>query len=62
MYRSLVHTLLPAFLLAGCCSKPWVAQPMDSAPDEQCRVGASTHGYDLYSWECVDGEHVVVVF
>jgi hypothetical protein len=33
---------------------------MDTVPDEQCRVGPATHGYDLYSWECVDGEHVIV--
>lgn len=59
-FRALI--LLPAFLLGGCCMRPWDAQPMDTVPDEQCRVGPATHGYDLYSWECVDGEHVVVVF
>lgn len=51
--------LLLAFL-AACCQKPWSAFPMDSPPDAQCRVGASTHGYDLYVWDCVDDEHVVL--
>lgn len=35
---------------------------MDTVPDEQCRVGASVSGYDLYIWDCVDNEHVVVSF
>ncbi len=35
---------------------------MDTTPDSQCRVGASTHGYDLYIWDCVDDEHVVISF
>ena len=53
---------LLCLFLAACCAKPWDAQPMDSAPDEQCRVGESTHGYDLYIWDCVADEHVVVSF
>lgn len=52
-------TLFTLFLSA-CCAKPWTAYPMDTPPDAQCRVGAATHGYDLYVWDCVDGEHVVL--
>lgn len=46
---SRIHALavLPAFLLGACCSRPWDAQPMDTVPDEQCRVGATTSGYDI---------------
>jgi hypothetical protein len=61
--------LFPIFVLvlSACCPRPWDAQPMEAPPDEQCRVGESTHGYDLYLWDCVendDGEpvHVVVSF
>ncbi len=55
---------IPFFLvfLAGCCPRPWDAHPMDTPPDQQCRVGPATHGYDIYTWDCVDGEHVVVSF
>ncbi len=49
-------------LFAACCPRPWDAQPMDEAPDQQCRVGPATHGYDIYTWDCVEGEHVVVSF
>jgi hypothetical protein len=51
---------LPALLLAtGCCRKAWDAFPMSSPPDRQCHMG-SVHGHDLYVWDCVGGEHVVI--
>ena len=54
--------LLPLALLAGCCQRPWQKFEMADPPDAECRVGESTHGYDLYLWECVEGEHVVLGF
>lgn len=62
MSLSFLRPVLPAVLAFGCCAKPWDAHPMDSAPDEQCRVGSGAAGYDLYIWECVDNEHVVISF
>ena len=32
---------------------------MEAAPDHQCRTGGDG-GYDLWIWECVDGERVAV--
>jgi hypothetical protein len=29
-------------------------------PDQQCNVGSSTHGTDLYIWFCVNGERVAI--
>jgi hypothetical protein len=62
MLRFAILPVLAFAFTTGCCTKPWDAQPMGTAPDAQCRVGQSTHGYDLYVWDCVDDEHVVVSF
>jgi hypothetical protein len=49
-----------AVALAACSSDPWDAYPMHTMPDEQCDVGSSTHGTDLYVWKCVDGKRVAI--
>lgn len=46
-------------LVSGCSAEPWDQFPMDTAPDYQCRTGGDG-GYDLYVWECVDGERVAI--
>ena len=44
---------------AGCCADPWNAYPENISPDRSCSTGSS-HGHDVYIWECLRGEHVVV--
>lgn len=46
--------------LAGCCRDPWNAYPMATPPDQSCEVGGAVHGWDVYMWSCVGGQHVVV--
>jgi hypothetical protein len=54
------HVVLLLALVAGCWRDPWDAYPMSTMPDHQCNVGSSTHGTDLYIWECVDGQRVAI--
>jgi hypothetical protein len=51
--------LLALLALAGCCSAPWNAYPETTPPDRSCSTG-EVHGHDVYIWECLRGEHVVV--
>lgn len=58
--KGLVWVVLALALAAtGCCSEPWKVYPEKTAPDRSCTTG-STHGHDVYIWECLGGEHVVV--
>ena len=55
--------LLAALLLValpGCCRSPWAAYPMPVPPDHSCSTGGSTHGDDVYVWDCYRGRRVVV--
>lgn len=54
--------LLFVFLLplGGCCSDPWSAYPRATPPDRSCTTGSATHGTDVYIWDCVGGEKIVV--
>jgi hypothetical protein len=56
-----LRPILPAFALAlaGCCSDPWKAFPESTPPDRSCSTG-DVHGHDVYIWDCLRGEHVVV--
>ncbi|RMG98539.1 MAG: hypothetical protein D6705_05535 [Deltaproteobacteria bacterium] len=58
--RTLLFALACLAAPSGCCTKPWRAFDMPRPPDLACRVGPSTHGYDLYVWSCVDGSKTVV--
>ena len=52
--------LAGAFLLSGCfCADPWKAFPEIAPPDRSCSTG-SVHGNDVYIWDCLRGQHVVV--
>ena len=43
----------------GCCLKPWQKFDMPKPPETSCfEVGA--HGWTIYAWECLDGQHVVI--
>ena len=45
---------------AGCwCGSPHVAGAPTVPPDEQVQT-EGVHGYDLFIWHCVGGQHVVV--
>jgi len=45
--------------VSGCCAEPWSAFPRKVMPDRSCSTG-DVHGYDVYIWECLDSQHVVV--
>lgn len=51
--------ILVALIAAGCCSDPWRVYPEHTAPDRTCSTG-SVAGYDVYIWDCLRGQHVVV--
>jgi hypothetical protein len=44
---------------SGCCTDPWEAFPESTPPDTSCSTGA-VHGDDVYIWNCLRGQHVVV--
>jgi hypothetical protein len=44
----------------GCSQSPWDRYPMSTMPDKQCYIGGAVQGHDVYIWECVDGERVVI--
>ncbi len=59
-----MRRLQVALGLAAACggagwAEPWGAFPEKTPPDRQCSTGTS-HGYDVYIWDCLRGEHVVV--
>ena len=54
-----VALLAIAAALGGCCHDPWVAHPEAVPPDRSCSTG-SVQGWDVYVWDCLRGEHVVV--
>jgi hypothetical protein len=51
--------LLAGVSLAGCCADPWKKFPEGTPPDRTCSTG-SIHGHDVYIWDCLRGQHVVV--
>ncbi len=59
MNKLISGLILLVFLLTGCCSEPWKVFPMSVAPDVSCRTG-TTHGYDIYIWDCYQNEKVVI--
>jgi hypothetical protein len=60
MQRSdLTVALAIAALLTGCCREPWRAFPEKTPPDRSCSTG-SVYGHDVYIWDCLRGQHVVV--
>ena len=56
---SVLAFALAALGIGACCGSPWSAYPMAVPPDRSCRAG-SPAGYDLYIWECREGQHTVV--
>jgi hypothetical protein len=50
---------LLALTVAGCCSDPWRAYPESAPPDHSCSTG-SVQGSDVYIWDCLRGQRVVV--
>jgi hypothetical protein len=46
-------------LVAGCNPHAWAAHPMSTPPDRTCRVGVESV-WDVYIWECVRDQRVVV--
>jgi len=58
-WLALTIALAAPALLAGCCTEPWKAFPEKTPPDRSCSTG-SVHGHDVYIWDCLRGQHVVV--
>lgn len=56
MRLSLVSVSL---LLVSCTADAWVTHPMPRPPDRACRTGGGA-GHDVWIWDCVAGEHVVI--
>ena len=48
-----------AMNIAGCASRSWIKYPVDREPDFSCQTGGEA-GYDVYIWDCLNQEHVVV--
>ena len=57
--RSPASTLL-LLALSGCCTAPWVRFPEKTPPDRSCTTGSAVQGTDVYIWECLRGQKVVV--
>jgi hypothetical protein len=51
--------ILLLFLLTGCCQPPWEKFEISTPPDRSCRTG-TTHGYDVYIWNCQNNQKVVI--
>jgi hypothetical protein len=47
-------------VLGGCCSDPWSAYPEKTPPDRSCTTGSGVQGTDVYIWDCLGGQKVVV--
>jgi hypothetical protein len=55
-----VFLLLLVMAAASCCRRPWSMFPdMPGSPDQSYRTG-SVFGYDVYIWECLKGERIVI--
>ena len=58
--RHLPALAITSLALSGCCRDPWSAYRMPVPPDHACTTGSSTHGDDVYVWDCHEGRRVVV--
>jgi hypothetical protein len=61
MRRVFAFMAATTFLMASSmgCVSPWARYPMSTLPDSHC-YQSGTHGYSVYSWSCIDGQHVVI--
>ena len=63
MRRDILTVLLSLSLVlaaVSCCRRPWKVFPdMPGSPDQSYMTG-TVYGYDVYIWECVKGERIVV--
>ena len=59
-HRPFAVLVMVALSLSGClCLLPWQRYRMPRGPDWSC-FEPGTHGWALYIWNCVNGEHVVI--
>jgi len=58
--RRLGMALVALFAASGCCATPWDVYPSATLPDRSCTTGGSVYGDDIYIWECLSGEKIVV--
>ena len=60
MRMNATSSVLLLITVGGCCSDPWSAYPEKTPPDRSCFTGDGTHGKDIYIWDCLRGEKIVV--
>lgn len=48
-------------IITGCALRPWekFSELANSPPDSSCQTG-NVSGYDIWIWECHNGERIVV--
>jgi hypothetical protein len=56
------HVAALALVLSGCifCRDPWNKFPMRTMPDRIFETGSAVAGARVYTWDCVNGVHVVI--
>lgn len=54
-YTALIITIL----ITACATAPWKNHKISTQPDVSCWTGSEA-GYELYIWNCLNNEHVVV--
>ncbi|MBY0555359.1 hypothetical protein K2P97_12575 [bacterium] len=63
MYKKLIcfKILLVLSLFSGCVSDvPWKTHKMIQSPDRSCFVGPSEQGCEVYIWNCLNNEKIVI--
>lgn len=54
-----LYKYLVLIFLSSCAASPWVKYPMKVKPDRSCYTGSEA-GSVAYTWECYEGERVVI--
>lgn len=58
--RMSIKLIFISFLcFSGCAQAPWKKFAINQFPDSTCWTGSEA-GYEIYAWECFNGEHFIV--
>lgn len=49
-----------ALLLSSCASSSWEKFPIKTQPDVSCNNGSGEAGYQIFVWNCLENERVVI--
>ncbi len=58
--RNAVLLACAALGASACCADPWSSFPEHRPPDQQYSVSEGVQGDEIYVWECLNGQRVVV--